>query len=178
MHNAAFEALKLDWHYILLPTPPDQIELMVNRIRPGELSGANVTIPHKQAVRPFLDEIDLAAQAVGAVNTIVRRDNRLIGFNTDTFGLKRALLETGVVIKNQPCAILGAGGSARAVAHVLRELNAHITVYARDMIKASELSSEVRALTEVTNIDPATRLIVNTTPVGLSPNVDGFAVAG
>jgi shikimate dehydrogenase len=172
MHNAAFEVLGLDWRYVLLPTPLDQLEAVVGRIRSGELSGANVTIPHKQAVMPFLDEIDPAAQAVGAVNTIVRQDNRLIGFNTDTFGFKRSLLETGVVIENQPCAILGAGGSARAVAYVLRELGAHIIVYARDVAKASELSSEVRALTEVTNIDSATRLIVNTTPVGLSPNVE------
>ena len=100
MHNAAFEALGLDWRYILLPTPLDQLDTVVARVRSGELSGANVTIPHKQAVMPLLDDIDPAAQAVGAVNTIVRRDDRLIGFNTDTLGFKRALLETGVVIAN------------------------------------------------------------------------------
>lgn len=172
MHNAAFKALDLDWHYILLPTPLDRLEAVVDRIRAGELSGANVTIPHKQAVMAFLDEIDPAAQAVGAVNTIVRRADRLIGYNTDTFGFKRSLLETGVVIENQPCAILGAGGSARAVVYVLRELGAHITIYARDVAKASVLSSDARPLGDVAHIDPATRLIVNTTPVGLSPNVD------
>src|SRR5512143_395018 len=115
MHNAAFAALKLNWHYILLPTPPDQLGAVVARIRSGELQGANVTIPHKQAVMPFLDEINPAAQAVGAVNTIVRRDARLIGYNTDTIGFKRALLETDSAVKDQPCAVLGAGGSARAV---------------------------------------------------------------
>lgn len=172
MHNAAFEALGLDWRYILLPTPLDRLEAVVDRIRAGELSGANVTIPHKQAVMAFLDEIDPAAQAVGAVNTIVRRADRLIGYNTDTFGFKRSLLETGVVIENQPCAILGAGGSARAVVYVLRELGARITIYARDVAKANVLSSDARPLSEVAHIDPATRLIVNTTPVGLSPNVD------
>jgi shikimate dehydrogenase len=171
MHNAAFKALGLDWRYVLLPTPPDQIELVVNRLRSAELSGANVTIPHKQAIRPFLDEIDPAAQAVGAVNTIVRRADHLVGFNTDTLGFKRSLLETGVAVKDQPCAVLGAGGSARAVVHVLQVLGARITVYARDVAKASVVSSEARALTELTHLDPATRLIVNTTPVGLSPNV-------
>ena len=140
MHNAAFAALGLDWRYILLPTPPDQLAAVVARIRSGELQGANVTIPHKQAVMPFLDEIDPAAQAVGAVNTIVRRADRLIGFNTDTLGFKRALLETGVAVKDQPCAVLGAGGSARAVVYVLRELGAHITVYARDVEKARAAS--------------------------------------
>jgi shikimate dehydrogenase len=172
MQNAAFEALGLDWRYMLLPTPLDQLEAIVGRIRSGELSGANVTIPHKQAVIPFLDEIDPAAQAVGAVNTIVHRADRLIGFNTDTLGFKRALLETGVVIHDQPCTILGTGGSARAVVYVLRDLGAHLTVYARAVAKAKALSSEARALTEVAQIDPATRLIVNTTPIGMHPAIE------
>ncbi len=146
MHNAAFAALGLDWRYILLPTPPDQLEAVVARIRSGELQGANVTIPHKQAVMPFLDEIDPAAQAVGAVNTIVKQADRLIGFNTDTLGFKRALLETGVAVNDQPCAVLGAGGSARAVVYVLHELGAHITVYARDVEKARALHADCRPL--------------------------------
>ncbi len=172
MHNAAFAALSLDWHYILLPTPLDQLAAVVARIRSGELQGANVTIPHKQAVMPFLDEIDPAAQAAGAVNTIVKQAGRLIGFNTDTLGFKRALLETGVAVHDQPCAVLGAGGSARAVVYVLRGLGAHITVYARDVDKARALHANCRPLDALAEIDSATKLIVNTTPVGLSPNVD------
>ncbi len=172
MHHAAFAALGLKWRYVLLPTPADQLEAVVARIRAGELQGANVTIPHKQAVMPFLDEIDPAAQAVGAVNTIVRRAERLIGYNTDTLGFKRALLETRVEVKDQACAVLGAGGAARAVVYVLRELDAHITVYARDIEKARALNADGRPMEALVEIDPATRLIVNTTPVGLSPNVD------
>jgi len=172
MHNAAFAALGLDWRYILLPTPTDQVEAAVARIRSGELQGANVTIPHKQAVMPFLDEIDPAAQDVGAVNTIVKRADRLIGFNTDTLGFRRALLETGIDVKDQPCAILGAGGSARAVLYVLRELGARITIYARDVEKARVVHTDWRSLSGLNEIDQETKLIVNTTPVGLSPNVD------
>jgi shikimate dehydrogenase len=172
MHNAAFSALGLDWCYILLPTPLDQLAAIVARIRSGELQGANVTIPHKQAVMPFLDEIDPAAQAVGAVNTIVKQADRLIGFNTDTLGFKRALIETGVEVADQPCAVLGAGGSARAVVYVLNELGAHITVYARDIDKARTVHAHSRSLGALREIDPATRLIVNTTPVGLSPHID------
>ncbi len=221
MHNAAFAALDLDWRYILLPTPPDELEAVATRIRAGELQGANVTIPHKQAVMPYLDEIDCAAQIVGAVNTIVRRADRLIGFNTDTLGFKRALLETGIDVNERPCAVLGAGGSARAVLHVLRELGAHITVYARDIDKARDMlerlispswptDSHAQAcgaegslpltddaverhadfslsapcvaqngtghraapLTQLWDIHPDTALIVNTTPVGLAPNIE------
>jgi len=139
------------------------------------LQGANVTIPHKQAVMAYLDAIDPAAQAVGAVNTIVKQEERLIGFNTDTFGFKRSLIETGVEVADQPCAVLGAGGSARAVVYVLHELGAHIMVYARDVEKARAVHADShgiisRPLGALSEIDPATRLIVNTTPVGLSPN--------
>jgi shikimate dehydrogenase len=170
MHNAAFAALGLDWRYILLPIPLDQLTAVVARIRSGELQGANVTIPHKQAVMAYLDAIDPAAQAVGAVNTIVKQEERLIGFNTDTFGFKRSLIETGCAIKDQPCAILGAGGSARAVVYVLHELGARSTVYARDVEKARAVHADSRPLGTLSEIDPATKLIVNTTPVGLSPN--------
>ncbi|HTP11902.1 MAG TPA: shikimate dehydrogenase [Anaerolineae bacterium] len=172
MHNAAFEALGLAWRYILLPTPLDQLVAVVARIRSGELQGANVTIPHKQAVMSYLDEIDLVAQAVGAVNTIVKQTDRLIGFNTDTLGFKRSLIETGVDVRDQPCAILGAGGSARAVVYVLHELGAHVTVYARDIEKAHAVHANCRSLSTLSEIDPTTKLIVNTTPVGLSPNAD------
>jgi shikimate dehydrogenase len=172
MHNAAFAALGLDWRYSLLPAPLDQLPAVVARIRSGELQGANVTIPHKQAVMSFLDEIDPAAQAAGAVNTIVKQAERLVGFNTDTLGFKRALLETGMAVNDQPCAVLGAGGSARAVVQVLREMDAHITVYARDVDKARALHTDCRSLGALAEIDPATQLIVNTTPVGLAPNVD------
>ncbi len=172
MHNAAFEALGLNWRYILLPTPLDQLAAVVARIRSGELQGANVTIPHKQAVIPYLDEIDPAAQAVGAVNTIVKQADRFVGFNTDTLGFKRALIETGVDVADQPCAVLGAGGSARAAVYVLHELGARITVYARDVAKARAVHADCRPLGALNQIDPETKLIVNTTPVGLSPNIN------
>jgi shikimate dehydrogenase len=174
MHNAACEALGLDWRYVLLPTPPDQIELVVNRIRSGELSGANVTIPHKQAVMPLLDELDPAAAAIGAVNTIVPRGDRLIGYNTDVLGFTRSLLETGVEVKDNPCVLLGAGGAARAVVYALRQLGALITLYARDVAKAQSLigAGAARALTELDQIDRDTVLIVNTTPLGMSPQIE------
>ena len=171
MHNAAFAALGLNWRYILLSTPLDQLAAVVARIRSGELQGANVTIPHKRAVLPFLDEIDPVAQAVGAVNTIIRRTDRLIGYNTDTLGFRRALIETGIEVKNQPGAVLGAGGSARAVLYILRELGVHVTVYARDVEKARAVHADYHPLGALSKIDPATRLIVNTTPVGSSPNI-------
>ncbi len=95
-----------------------------------------------------------------------------MGFNTDTLGFERALLETGVEVRDQPCAILGAGGSARAALYVLHRFTARVTVYARDVEKARTLHADCRPLGALAEIDPSTKLIVNTTPVGLSPNVD------
>ena len=174
MHNAAFAALGLDWRYILLPTLLNRLEATLARIRSGEVFGANVTIPHKQAVMPLLDEIDPAAAAIGAVNTIVPRGDRLIGYNTDVLGFTRSRLETGVEVKDKPCAILGAGGAARAVVHVLRQLGVSITIYARDVAKAQLLIGDgaVCALTELDQIDRDTVLIVNTTPLGMPPQIE------
>ena len=172
IHDAAFAALDLDWRYMLLPTTADQLEAVLAWLRSGELSGANVTIPHKSAVLRLLDEIDPAADAIGAVNTIVRRGDRLIGYNTDAIGFTRSLLETGQDVTGQPCAVLGAGGSARAVIYVLRQLGARVTVYARDVAKAQSFMEESHTLMELDQIDGETVLIVNTIPVGMSPNRD------
>jgi shikimate dehydrogenase len=175
MHNAAFAALGLDWRYGLLRTPPDQLQVVVNRIRSGELTGANVTIPHKSAVMPWLDEIDATAQAIGAVNTIVIRDGRLIGYNTDAAGFSRALSETGVEVKGRACAVLGAGGAARAVVYALKGLGARVTIYARDVSRARALigpDEQARSLAEVDRMARETVLVVNATPVGMAPAIE------
>jgi shikimate dehydrogenase len=101
----------LDWRYIRPHLPINGA--VVARIA-RQLQGANVTIPYKQAVMPFLDETDAAARAVGAVNTIVRREDHLIGFNTDTIGFKPRCSKQAST-KEQPCAVLGAeSGAGRA----------------------------------------------------------------
>jgi shikimate dehydrogenase len=175
MHNAAFAALGLDWRYVLLPTPPDQMDSMMQRLRDGELRGVNVTLPHKHAVLAYLDEIDSTAESVGAVNTIVVRGGRLSGHNTDVIGFYCALRAMNVSLQGRSCAVLGAGGSARAVLSVLLMANAHVTVYARDVMKARlalEYEGAVRRWSEIAQISPDTALIVNTTPIGMSPQVD------
>jgi len=175
MHNAAFAARGLDWQYVLLPTSFDQLQAALDQIRSGELAGANVTIPHKSAVMPLLDEVDPAAEAICAVNTIVVRDGRLIGCNTDAIGFTRALSETGVDVNGKPCAVLGAGGAARAVAHALKGLGGSVTIYARDVTKARALiglDGQARSLDDLDQLERETILVVNATPVGMAPNVD------
>ena len=123
MHNAAFRAAGLDGYYALLPVHPDRVGEAVAGLRALGFRGANVTVPHKQAVIPFLDELTPEARAIGAVNTIiVGEDGTLIGTNTDAAGFWQDLQELGAPLNATAASsalILGAGGSARAVAYAL-----------------------------------------------------------
>ena len=175
MHNAAFAARGLDWHYALLPTPPDRLQVTIDRIRSGELAGASVTIPHKSAVMPLLDEIEPAALSIGAANTIVVREGRLIGCNTDVIGFTRALSEMNVDVGGKACAVLGAGGAARAVVHALRGLGGRVTIYARDVAKARALigsAGQARSLNDLDRLESETALVVNATPIGMAPRTN------
>jgi shikimate dehydrogenase len=184
MQNAAFAALGIAAHYARWLTPAADLAERVAALRMEDVLGANVTIPHKLAVLPLLDEIAPSAQAVGAVNTIVRQGARLIGHNTDAAGLAAALLAVGWHGMEQAI-VLGAGGAARAVVVALRSLGARtICVLARNPAAAQALVETLAAqMTEVAllwgNIaDPdlalwgrmlaGTEIIVNATPVGMA----------
>ncbi len=125
MHNAAFDALGLDWRYVPLPvdiTSPAQVEHAVAGLYALGMRGANVTVPHKQNVMPFVDELTLAADAIGAVNTIVVcEDGSLLGDNTDARGFVADLHAHQVSLAGANALVLGAGGSARAVVYGLAE---------------------------------------------------------
>lgn len=118
MQSAAFRAAGLDdWSYELRDVPPGELADAVAELRGGGYAGANVTIPHKVAVIELLDEVDHVARAAGAVNCIVSRPERLAGFNTDVAGIVAAAAEAGY--RGGEVVVLGAGGSARAVAVAL-----------------------------------------------------------
>src|SRR5512142_1216646 len=119
LHNAAFRALGMDWKYELLETPHHQLAQAVDRLRKDDCGGANVTLPHKETITKLLDNLGESARQVGAVNTIVKRDGKLIGENTDLAGFMRALADARVDPRGARVIILGAGGAARAVAFAL-----------------------------------------------------------
>src|SRR5437660_165654 len=120
MHTAAFRAAGLDWTYELADVPPERLPAAVAALREPEAGGANVTIPHKIAVMPLLDELEGDAVAVGAVNTIRRDGDRLVGSNTDVTGVRVALGAAGVEPAGAHVVVLGVGGSARAAGVALR----------------------------------------------------------
>ncbi|MGL5514911.1 MAG: shikimate dehydrogenase [Sporomusa sp.] len=183
MHNVAFAAGNLDYVYLPLPTPPELLPQAVAGLRALGFSGVNVTIPHKVAIIDCLDELDASATLVGAVNTVVIRDGRLIGYNTDSGGYIRSLTAAGVSVSGKHAVILGAGGAARAVVagFIANGINT-VTIGARDAAKASAtataFSATGRQVTGVTldSQDFAVALanadiIVNTTSLGMYPNV-------
>lgn len=187
IHAAALEACGLHGGYSLFPIPPNDpqgLKDILARLRSGELHGLNVTIPHKQAVIEFLDELAPTAQAIGAVNTIYIRDNKLIGDNTDAAGflsdLRRFLSEDqSSIVNRQLSLVMGAGGSARAVVHALLNEGWNVTLAARRLEQAQQLAAEFTnyqlPITNLPTFDlrPSTfDLIVNATPLGMTPNAE------
>jgi shikimate dehydrogenase len=183
MHNAAFAALGLNWCYLALPVLPDHVGEAVRGLRALGFVGANVTVPHKRAVMPYLDEISPTARTMSAVNTIVVRDGRLLGDNTDWLGFLASLREEGFEPEGTRCAVLGAGGAARAVVYALASIGSAVTVYNRTLARAEELISDMsaacpaaslraRPLAALAEIGEETDLIVNTTSLGMWPETE------
>ena len=176
MHDAAFEALGMDGRYVAWDVPPDALADAVARLRAGaDLLGANVTVPHKEAVVAHLDELTPEARRLGAVNTIVRRGGRLLGHNTDAIGLAAALAGLPTPPGPGRALVLGAGGAARAALAVLRDAGANVAVFNRTHARAERLAAEwrsqgdVRAVAAEALADAVAGAdwLVNTTSVGM-----------
>lgn len=132
MHESAARALGIELRYELFEVSPDDLAEAVRRKHEAGIDGYNLTLPHKEAIMPLLDEIVPAARAIGAVNTVVRVDERYVGHNTDAPGLARSLEEAGVAVDNAAVVVLGAGGAARAAVVGLSNAGAdEITVLSR-----------------------------------------------
>jgi len=181
IHHAALKACRLGGSYSLFPIHPDDkqgLKDLLACVRSGEITGLNVTIPHKQKVIEFLDELTPTAKAVGAVNTIYLRENKLVGDNTDVPGflsdLKSFLTTESQSHGELNALVLGAGGSARAVVYALINNGWKVTVAARHIEQAEQLSlSFPNYELRITNYESFNlQLIVNTTPVGMFPKVD------
>lgn len=188
MHNAAFRAAGVDGYYALLTVRPDRVGEAVAGLRALGFRGANVTVPHKQAVMPFLDVLTPEARAIGAVNTIiVEEDGTLVGTNTDAMGFWQDLQALGAPLDDLTASatlVLGAGGSARAVAYALATHDIPVRILARRPEQAQLLVASLSPylpdaglLTshpwpELRTLAATARLIVNCTPVGMFPNID------
>ena len=156
-----FEREGIDAEYS--PLPIERAEEVL--LHCTELAGFNVTIPHKQAIMPYLAAISDEAQAIGAVNCVKVTNEGLVGYNTDVIGIRKSL--EGIALKGAKVVVLGTGGASKAVQYVLREGGAEVAVVSRSKGSAdltyADLTAELIAECD---------LIVNTTPLGMFPNID------
>jgi shikimate dehydrogenase len=170
----AFDALGLDIRYELWPTPADAFPTRMAELRSGAALGANVTVPHKLLAFEAMDEVSDVARRAGAVNTIVVRDDRLYGDNTDVYGFTVPLRERGFDFAASHAVILGAGGAARGVLVALLDAGIHaVTIANRTLARAEELAAalddphvDVASLDQATSACAGAALLVNATALG------------
>jgi shikimate dehydrogenase len=179
MQQTAFDALGILARYELWPTPTDQLKQRVDMIRQDRYLGANVTVPHKQAVIAYLDDVSPVAARAGAVNTIVNELGRLAGHNTDVAGLVESLRRHATDLESGGAVVLGAGGAARAAVLAFEALGvAAISVLNRSPDRAHALASDLWP-TRIDVFDTSSperfrvlgeaRVIVHATPLGWNP---------
>ena len=162
-YSPQIHAQLADYSYELFEKEPEELE---DFLRNGDFTGINVTVPYKKDVIPFLNEMTPRAKKLGAVNTIVRRDGKLIGHNTDYFGFLTMVRSSGLEVAGKKVLVLGSGGASNTAVAVLEELGAQVLVISRSG-KNSYENLHLHA-------DAA--LIVNTTPVGMYPNTGASPV--
>lgn len=181
MHNAAFGHLNLDYCYVTFLVAPKRLKEAVEGIRALNLSGVNVTVPHKENVIPFLDTVSEEASFIGAVNTIRNDNGILTGYNTDGRGFMQSLVEAGVEMKGKRVLIVGAGGASRAIGYYLCKEVSVLSLYDTDAGRAAVLARHLNTIREnVAVIDghalnsreflSHVEMIINATPLGLKAN--------
>jgi shikimate dehydrogenase len=188
IHNAAFRECGLN--YVYLAFRVERIDDAIRGIRAlGNAGGFSVTIPHKVSVMAHLDEVDGTAHHIGAVNTIVLRDGKLTGYNTDASGALRALQEAGTELKDRHVLLLGSGGAARAIAFGLaaRTELQRLTILGIDEEERRRLVQDLTATgvkvqggqldePHLRDVLPDTQVLIHCTPVGMSPKVEHTCV--
>jgi shikimate dehydrogenase len=184
MHNAAFEELNLDFVYVAFRVRREELRDALNGARSLDFHGLNVTMPHKNAVMKYLDEIDSTAMFIGAVNTILNNEGRLMGYDTDGIGALNALKENGITPNGKKLLLLGAGGAGKAIAfHAAQEVE-ELVILNRTPQKAKKLAEILRKefnkkingnmlSTEIIKEELRDAdILVNSTSVGMHPDVN------
>lgn len=184
MHNAAFRELDLDLIYIAFDVESKNLHESISGIRSLGMHGLNVTIPHKEDVIKFLDEIESEAKKIGSVNTIVNKDSQLVGHNTDGIGAIKALKDNEVDLKEKKILLLGAGGSAKSIAFALSKFVKKIIILNRTEERAEKLADNLKSMFDIEiawdhlskkavhkNLMDAD-ILINATSVGMNPESD------
>ena len=187
MHNAAFKKLGLNLVYVAFTVTPTKLKTALLGAKSLGLRGLNVTMPHKNAVISHLDAVDSTAKAIGAVNTVLNNQGKLIGYNTDGRGAMIALQENGVYPAEKKMVLLGAGGAAKAIAYQAAQDVDELVILNRTPEKAKKLAEALKSFgakvkggtlsSEVLKQElPTTDILVNATSAGMHPDVDSSPV--
>jgi shikimate dehydrogenase len=188
MLNSAFESLNLDYVYVAMKVKKTELANAINGVRALGLHGLNITIPHKVEVMKHIDSADKLALEIGAVNTILNRNGRLFGFNTDGIGAVRAIEESGTSLEGKKVVLVGSGGAARAIAFSISRRIDGLTILNRRVERARGLAldlmkkrkskvifgglSEQTLRRELSNA----RILINATSVGMFPSISRSVV--
>lgn len=187
IHNKAFSLLNENAIYLMFDIHPHTLEKSLKSFQTLNFQGINVTIPHKEAILPFLHIVSEEAAIIGSVNTVLFQDNQLYGYNTDVYGIIKSLEPYREEIKDQTITIVGAGGVSRSVIYTLiRHFHpGKINILNRNDSKAELLRDYFEKKMNFTNIEAFllsppdnvellqnSKLIINTTPLGMYPNID------
>lgn len=186
IHNSLFDAAGLDAVYLPVTVPPERLGSVTDVFR-SCFSGFNVTIPYKEKILPFLDDIDEAAQVCGAVNTVEIRNGRMIGHITDGLGMLRAIEKRGVETHQADVLILGGGGAARVAGYAFLSRGGRVTFAVRDAQKGDALAHALAktqqdglhrlSVRPLADCAEAHDILINCTPVGMYPHVDACPVS-
>jgi shikimate dehydrogenase len=176
MHNAAYRHLAVNAAYVAFPVT--DLAQAVAGLRGLGIGGVSVTIPFKEEIIPLIDALDPEAARIGAVNTVVNRDGRLTGYNTDWLGAMAALTAK-ISLKGRHVLILGAGGASRAVAFGIIQAGGRVSLTDVDQPRAAALVQDLGgdAISLHALGDCPATVLVNATPVGMAPDVDGIPIA-
>ena len=187
MHNAAFDALGLDWAYVAFDVDPSDLSKAIAGADSLNIKGLNVTIPHKIEVMKYLNELDEVAELIGAVNTIDFKN--LKGYNTDGIGAIKAIGEV-CDVKDKNVVVAGAGGASRAISFYLAKYGVQsLNILNRNVKKAEDLARDVSdsgligdvGSDSISKIDSYLKdadILIDTTPLGMDPHIDDVPVAG
>lgn len=185
VEEAGFEAAGLNYRYLTIRITDGELEQAMAAVRALHMKGINLTMPHKVKVLPYLDELSKAASIIGAVNTVIQKDGRLYGENTDGKGFLKALMDNEASPEGKAITILGAGGAARAIAVECALAGArHIHVVNRTLEKGQELAAlisgktpalaDALSWTSLFRVPGDTDILIQATNIGLAPDVNGM----
>ena len=185
VEEAAYAAKGLNYRYLTIKVLPEDLVTAIRSVRAMHMKGINLTMPHKIAVIPYLDELSQAAGIIGAVNTVINKDGRLIGENSDGKGFVSSLTDDGVSMEGKVVTILGAGGAARAIAIECALAGARtIHLINRTPERGEELSRLISSHTPAQSdagkweagmgIPEDTQILINATSIGLVPDADAL----